>query len=179
MDRLSLWQQSSACRLPVRRPPVRTQVVVAGGGLCGLLTAYWLCRRQVFDITVIDAGEMAGGVTAHTTAKITAQHGLIYQRLLLEQGAENAALYAAAAKEAETAYREVIEDLSPSCDYTPCPSALYSTDEEGRKKLEQEAAALTRLGRPFTLDRKAGLPFPATAVLHTSGSARFHPLQFA
>lgn len=179
MDRLSLWQQSSACRLPVRRPPVRTQVVVAGGGLCGLLTAYRLCRRQVSDITVIDAGEMAGGVTAHTTAKITAQHGLIYQRLLLEQGTENAALYAAAAKEAETAYREVTEDLSLSCGYTPCPNALYSTDEQGRKKLEQEAAALTRLGSPFTLDRKSGLPFPATAVLHTSGSAHFHPLQFA
>ena len=179
MDRLSLWQQCPPYHLPVTPLPARTQAVIVGGGLCGLLTAYQLLHRQMSDLVVIDAGDMASGVTAHTTAKITAQHGLCYQRLLKEQGEETAAMYAAAAREAERAYAHLIEKRNISCGYTPCPSALYSTDDDSRRQLEQEAQALSRLRIPFTLNQTADLPFPVTAALHTTGGGWFHPLQFA
>lgn len=179
MDHLSIWQQTPPYRLPVQPPPARAQAVIVGSGLCGLLTACFLLRRQVTDIVVLEAGNIAEGVTAHTTAKITAQHGLIYQRLLKEQGDEAAALYLQAAKDAETAYEKLIAKLGLSCDYIPSPSALYSTDSAGQEKMEREAEALTRLGRPFAFDHHSELPFPVTAVLHTFGSARFHPLKFA
>lgn len=179
MDRLSLWQQGAPYRLPVISLPARTQAVVVGSGMCGLLTAYRLLQRQVSDITVIDAEDIAGGVTAHTTAKITAQHGLCYQRLLREQGEESASLYATAAREAETSYARLIQTLQIPCDYTPCPAALYSTDGIGQQQLEQEAEALTRLHIPFSFNKTAHLPFPVTAALHTGGGGWFHPLKFA
>lgn len=50
------------------------ETVIVGAGLCGLLTAYRLVEKGVHSIAVVDAGELAGGVTARTTAKITSQH---------------------------------------------------------------------------------------------------------
>lgn len=179
MDRVSLWQQSVSLRLPDAPLPSRTQAVIVGGGLCGLLTAYHLLQRGISELTVIDAGDIAGGVTAHTTAKITAQHGLCYQRLRQQRGDNTAALYATAAREAEAAYPRLIQKHRFDCGYTPCSAALYSTDAAGRQKLEREAEALSRLHIPFAFDQKADLPFPVTAALHTFGGGHMHPLRFA
>ena len=179
MDHVSLWQQTTSCRLPTVALPASAEAVIVGGGLCGLLTAYRLLQRGVNDIVVMDAGDIAGGVTAHTPAKITAQHGLCYQKLLQERGATAAAQYAAAAREAERAFPTLIRQLNIDCGYTPCPAAVYATDTDGARRLEQEAEALARLQLPFTADRTADLPFAVTAVLHTTGGGYFHPLQFA
>ena len=179
MDHVSLWQQTTSCRLPTVALPASAEAVIVGGGLCGLLTAYRLLQRGVNDIVVMDAGDIAGGVTAHTTAKITAQHGLCYQKLLQERGATAAAQYAAAAREAERAFPTLIRQLNIDCGYTPCPAAVYATDTDGARRLEQEAEALARLQLPFTADRTADLPFAVPAVLHTTGGGYFHPLQFA
>ena len=59
---------------------VKTDVLIIGGGMAGLLCAYQLKQAGV-DCLVIDMGRIGAGVTSNTTAKITSQHGLIYQEL--------------------------------------------------------------------------------------------------
>ena len=48
-------------------------MVVIGGGLCGILTAYQLTKEGL-DVVVVEKNRIASGITKNTTAVITAQH---------------------------------------------------------------------------------------------------------
>lgn len=71
---------------------LKTDVLVVGGGLAGLLCAHRLKQAGV-QCALIEADRICGGVTRNTTAKITSQHGLIYAKLLKKFGQEQARFY--------------------------------------------------------------------------------------
>ena len=77
----------------------RTDVLIIGGGMTGLLCARMLQNAGV-DCAVAEAASIAGGITKNTTAKITSQHGLIYQQLAKRFGTEKTALYLQANEQA-------------------------------------------------------------------------------
>ena len=60
-------------------------VIIVGGGMAGLLTAYFLWE-QGKHVLVLEAKEIASGQTGRTTAKITSQHGLKYDKLIKKLG---------------------------------------------------------------------------------------------
>lgn len=60
--------------------------------MAGILCAYFLQEKGV-DYTLVEGRRICSGVTKNTTAKITAQHGLIYGKLLKQNGAEQAGMY--------------------------------------------------------------------------------------
>ena len=53
----------------------KTDVLIVGGGIAGLLCAYHL-RQAGVDCLLPEAGRICGGVTGNTTAKLTSRHGL-------------------------------------------------------------------------------------------------------
>lgn len=84
----SIWQDALA-DVPERGPLIgerKTDVLVVGGGMAGLLTAYMLKKKGI-DCLLLEAGRVCSGNTGRTTAKITAQHGLVYAKLIREYGA--------------------------------------------------------------------------------------------
>ena len=52
----------------------RYEVVIIGGGVHGLSTAYYLGKRGVKDVAVLDKGYLGGGASARTTAIIRANY---------------------------------------------------------------------------------------------------------
>ncbi|MGN1052600.1 MAG: FAD-dependent oxidoreductase, partial [Candidatus Scatosoma sp.] len=60
---------------------IKTDVLIVGGGIAGILCAYELQKAGV-DYALIESERICGGITKNTTAKITSQHGLIYQDLI-------------------------------------------------------------------------------------------------
>ena len=91
----SIWQMEEFP--PLKKPePLRgthrTDVAVIGAGMAGVLTAYQLQQRGA-RVVLLERGRLGGGVTGGTTAKITSQHRLIYDRLITEFGEERADVY--------------------------------------------------------------------------------------
>ena len=90
----SIWNKTAK---PAPRPSLpgdlRTQAAVIGGGMAGILTARLLQDSGV-ETVVLEAGRMGGGQTGNTTAKVTAQHGAVYGRLIRELGRDAALQYA-------------------------------------------------------------------------------------
>ena len=70
----------------------KTDVLIVGGGMAGILCAYFL-EKQGIDYVLVEGRTICSGVTKNTTAKITSQHGLIYHKLVKDIGIEKTAMY--------------------------------------------------------------------------------------
>lgn len=151
----------------------KTDVLIIGGGIAGILCAHRLAQVGI-DYILCEADTLCGGITKNTTAKITLQHGLIYQKLIREFGAEKAGLYLDANAEAVAEYRALCKDID--CDLEVCDSYVYSIDDRG--KIEREVGALRRLGLAAELCERTALPFKVAGAVKVAGQAQFDPLKF-
>lgn len=154
---------------------LKKDAVVVGGGMAGLLTAARL-RQAGLDTAVIERESIASGVTAGTTAKITSQHGLIYDKLIRRFGHERARQYAHANQRAIDRFWEMAAEIGAQCAMQEMDAYVYSTS--GGTKTQREAAAAQSLGIPASLVVKTDLPFPVTNAVRFAKQAQFHPLQF-
>ena len=101
----SLWEQTAQVpEFPALEGERSTEVLIIGGGMAGVLCAYQLHRAGV-PYLLLEAQRLCGGITKNTTAKITSQHGLIYDALISRFGAERARQYLEANQAALQAYR--------------------------------------------------------------------------
>lgn len=172
----SLWELET--NIPPRQTlpgPISAEAAVIGGGMAGLLTAWFLQERGVRTV-VLEADRIGGGQTGRTTAKLTSQHGLRYAALIRDHGVERARLYAQANQWAIGAYRALAGSLKPDCGLEECPAFLYTCRDP--RSLEREHSAARSLGLPARMTTDVELPFPVKAALVFDGQARFHPLRF-
>lgn len=88
----SVWEDVILPSFPALRGDEKTDVLVVGGGMAGILTA-WMLKQQGVDCIVAEQNTIGSGTTRGTTAKLTVQHGLIYHRLLKAGGIERAQMY--------------------------------------------------------------------------------------
>ena len=153
---------------------LRTDVLIVGGGLAGLLCA-WELTRAGADCALIEQGRIMGGVSGRTTAKLTSQHGLIYGRLLETFGPEKARLYWQANRDGVKALGALAREAD--CDYCVQSNYIYATGSPD--KLEAEMAAYEALGIPGCWAEDLPLPFPVAGALAFSDQAQFHPLKLA
>lgn len=164
---------------PTARPAlernIKCDVAVIGGGLAGILTARFL-RDAGVNVVVLERDHVGAGETGRTTAKITAQHDLIYHSLSQSRGPAAARQYAKANLEAIDRYEAIIRTLPTDCGFTRCPAYLYTNGTGHRLQLEFLAAK--QAGIPCALTRKTELPVPVTAALRFDNQARFQPLEF-
>ena len=171
----SIWNADVQMpRFPQLETDLRTDVLIIGGGLAGLLCA-WSLSRAGIDCTLIEESRLMQGVSGRTTAKLTSQHGLIYGKLLKQFGLEQAKLYWQANQDALTELRALAQNAD--CDFSPQNSYIYATTDTG--KLEAEMAAYDRLGIPAQWEAALPLPFPVSGALCFSNQGQFHPLKLA
>lgn len=176
---VSYWLEYDLPSFPALTEDLETEIGVVGGGIVGVVAAYFLAKAGK-KVVLIEAREVLSGVTGHTTAKISAQHGLIYQELMRTFGKEEARLYYEANQEGLDIIRQLSEERRIECDLEPKEATLYSTSERGAKQIEAEARVYETLGIPgvLTNGRVEELPFPTTAALTMKNQAQFHPVKF-
>ncbi len=170
----SIWTKTA--QLPQFEPlrsDLNTDVLIIGGGLAGVLCAYKLAQAGV-DYALVEADRICSGITKNTTAKITSQHGLIYDKLIREFGVERARLYLEANQGALEEYRALCRDID--CYFEEKDAFVYSIDK--RWKLERELKALDRLGFRAEFVEQIPIPFPTAGAVKFPRQAQFHPLKF-
>ncbi len=170
----SVWNTS------VKRPKfksidgdIKTDVLIIGGGITGILCGYMLKNAGV-DCIVTEANKICGGVTENTTAKITLQHGLMYDKMIKRFGQDAAALYLKAQDKAVLEYKKLCKDIR--CDFRKCSSYVYSLSD--RQIIEKEAEALSKIGASAVFTEKTELPFSVKGAVRVDNQAQFNPLKF-
>ncbi|WP_031508946.1 FAD-dependent oxidoreductase [Streptomyces megasporus] len=179
----SYWLASAPVTPAVTHPPLEpdseadTDVVVVGGGIAGLCTA-WELARAGREVTVVEADRIAAGVTGHTTAKVTAQHSLVYDDLRRTHGADGARLYARSQQDAVEHIAAVVDELGVDCDLERVPAYTWAESEEQDAKVRAEAEAAAEAGLPASYVTDTGLPFPVRGAVRVEDQAQFHPRRY-
>lgn len=170
----SVWQNE--CQLPefAKLPgDISTDVLVIGGGMAGLIIAYYLVQKGIRTV-LVEKDTICSATTAGTTAKITAQHGFIYHKILRSYSEEYGAMY-------YQAYIEAVKNLKKLCRKADCDleeknNYVFSFDP---KKLEKEYFALEKLGIPANYTKEIPLPIRTAGAIGFENQGQFHPLKLA
>ena len=169
----SIWNENiDRPQFSSLRGDVECNVLIIGGGIAGILTAFMM-KRAGIDCMLIEANRICSGISKNTTAKITLQHGLIYSKIKRSYGIDKARLYLEAQRDAAKEYNILCKKIP--CDYEGQDSYVYS--QNNIKKLEDEAFVLKQLGVTAELS-DGNLPFDVIGAVRVPDQAQFHPLKF-
>ena len=170
----SVWSsQTELPHFPRLDKDIHTDVLIIGGGIAGILTAYFLHKNGVKYI-LAEKDRICSGITQNTTAKITYQHGLIYHKILKGYGIDLAQMYYKANKAALDKYSELCDKIQ--CDYHKKDNFVYSTSN--RNILEKEARALDKIGCSADFCESTVLPLQTVGAVRVKNQAQFNPLKF-
>lgn len=148
-------------------------VLVIGGGMAGVLTAYYL-QKQGRQVVLVEGDTIGSGMTANTTAVITAQHDMPYKDMIKYYGENKAKHYLDANLQAVEEFKTLVEEEKIDCDFEITPSYMYSREYV----LNDEIKALKQLGYDAELVSEIDLPFEIRSAVKFKDMAQFHPLKF-
>ena len=133
---VSYWVESTPkTNYPSLNENINTDVLIIGGGITGIATAYMLSKNSSLNITIVDASKMALGVTSNTTAKITSQHGLLYDFLIKSFGIDTAKKYLLSNEEAIKNISKIITGENIDCDSCMQDAYVYTCNQENISKI--------------------------------------------
>ena len=168
----SVWQETQLPQFPTLEGDIKTDVLIIGGGMAGILTAYFLHQNGV-KYVLVEKDRICGENTQNTTAKITVQHGLIYSKILRSGGADTARKYYDANMAAFNKYAEICSFLD--CDYEIKDNYVYSSS---KMKLERELKALQKIGVEAEFCKELPLPVRCAGAVKFPNQAQFNPMKF-
>ncbi len=170
----SIWKEFSEKKnFEKLNDNLECDVLVIGGGMAGILTAYYL-QKVGRNVVLVEAHTIGSGMTANTTAVITAQHDTMYKDMIANNGFDVAKDYLYANLQAVENFKQLVEDEQIDCDFEITPSYLYSH----KHSLEDEVKALHKLGYEAELVQDIDLPFEIKNAVKFKDMAQFHPLKF-
>ena len=152
---------------------IKTDVLIIGGGITGILIAHYLQQAGV-NYILVEADTICSGITKNTTAKITSQHGLIYHKIAKKYGIDAAGLYLEANEAALWEYRKLAKEFL--CDFVDETNYVYTLTRPD--KLERELDILKKLRFPAEFAENLPLPFHTAGAVAFPNQAKFHPLKF-
>jgi NAD(P)H-nitrite reductase large subunit len=125
----SLWTVSApARRYPSMQGDLEVDVVVIGGGIAGLTTAY-LLKQEGKKVAVVEMHRLLTGQTGQTTAHLTELLDTPYATLASDFGEKGARMAAESTRAAIEQIAGLVERLRISCGFQRLPAYRYAETE--------------------------------------------------
>lgn len=156
---------------------IHVDLAIVGGGIVGITLAH-LLKHSGQKIALLEANRIVEGMTVKSTAKLTLQHQLIYDKLVHTKSPGKAKQYADANRKAINFIKELIKQEHIECDLVDVPSYVYTTEERKVRKIKDELEACKRLGIEMEYRDSLPINLPIKAALEWSDAALFHPRKY-
>ncbi len=173
----SYWQEVSLPSSDTLTKDISVDVAIVGGGITGI-TAGYLLKKEGLNVAILEAGKLLNGTTGHTTAKVTAQHGLIYDELIAHFGEEKAKFYYQSADSSLRFIKNLIQEKNIDCDFSEEDAYIYATTDKYANKIKQESEAYKKLGIDGELHTSIPFDISIKQALSMKRQAQFHPLKY-
>ena len=177
-----LWQETATPHpVATAEPPVEADVVVVGGGYCGLSAAAELARRGRRTV-VLDAQDLGWGASTRNGGMVLPELKAGPRSLERRHGPLGLRLH----QEVEDAFdhvESVIAEAAIDCAYVRSGQLYLSHSERSASHLDALAAELTSVGSPARVVRGPALAAEIGSTLFAAGlvvdrSGGLHPARF-
>jgi glycine/D-amino acid oxidase-like deaminating enzyme/nitrite reductase/ring-hydroxylating ferredoxin subunit len=173
----TLWQSAKMPRFKAIKRTTQFDVVVIGGGLTGLTTAY-LLKRAGRKVCVLERGRLGNVDTGLTTAHLTYVTDLRVSQLAKTFGDKGASSIWNAGRVAIDTIESIVSDEQIECDFQRVPGYLvasFDSIKSERKALQQDAEVARKIGFPA---RFTTVPYFNRDGVQFPNQAKFHPLKY-
>jgi glycine/D-amino acid oxidase-like deaminating enzyme/nitrite reductase/ring-hydroxylating ferredoxin subunit len=174
----SLWMDVPSIDVAVLPGDLTTDVLVIGAGIAGLSTAYELALRGR-QVTVVDRGRPARGMSARTSAHLTCEIDDYNRELIRVRDLDAARLYYASQSAAIDRVEAIVAGEGIDCDFARVDGFFVPASDEDVDLLREELAASLQAGFPDAewLERGPG-PWASRPAVRFPRQGRFHPLKY-
>lgn len=176
----SYWMESADLpRFPQVTTDLKVDVVVVGGGITGITTAY-LLKKAGQSVALLERDRCARVDTGHTTAHITYVTDTRLTELVRTFGRDHGRAAWDAGLAAMEQIRALVDERKIDCGYATVPGYLHAPwknpGKNESKRLQEEAALVRDLG--FEAQYVDAVPFVKRPGIRFANQARFHPLRY-
>lgn len=166
-------------RFPSFQGTAETDVLIIGGGIVGVLTA-WQLHEEGIDCILLDKQHLITESTGYTTALISRSPDIVYHKSIRKYGVKRVTEFLDEMSESQRFLRQLAKGLRIPCDWTDCNSYFFSHQSTPEMAKECEAILSTDHARPITTDELAAAPagFPIAQAVVFENEAHYHPRKF-
>lgn len=157
---------------------IETDVLIAGGGIAGLTTAYQLLKAGR-KITLVEDGFIGSGETGRTTAHLTCALDDRYFEIEKAFGEEGARKAAESHMAAVDWIEKTVQQENIDCDFERVDGFLFIHPTDTKENLEKEFEASFRAGLQTSwLDHVPGLPMEEGPCIRFPMQGQFHIMKY-
>ena len=156
---------------------IYVDVLIVGGGITGLSTAYYL-KDSPLKTCVVEANLIGHGVTSKTTGKLTYLQETIYSTIKKGSNEETAKMYYEGQKDAISKVIKIIEDNNIECDFYKNTSFAFTKDSMKVEKLKEERKLLKKFGSKVYEGKVLPDGTECEYYISVDDTYVFHPLKY-
>jgi glycine/D-amino acid oxidase-like deaminating enzyme len=179
MDTKPYWMEIELPAFPAVTRDLDVDVVVIGGGLTGITTAFLLKKAGV-KVALIERQRCASADTGHTTAHLTYVTDTRLQDLVKTFGRDGAKAFWEAGAVAIDEIHRLVRDQKIDCDFQWVPGYLHAALQNGDKdevnSLRKDANHAVELG--FQAEWVDSVPYAHRPGVLFRNQAKFHPRKY-
>jgi glycine/D-amino acid oxidase-like deaminating enzyme/nitrite reductase/ring-hydroxylating ferredoxin subunit len=153
-------------------------VAIIGSGIAGISTAYELAL-QGQQTVIIDRGQIAGGITARTSAHLAPLCDDLTSAMIKLRGGEMSRAFYQSQAAAVDRIEEIQKMENIDCDFRRLDGYLFQALNTDSKMIDEELDAVRKVGAP--VHRLVGVPLTGCDNQHAlryPRQATFHPLKY-
>ena len=174
----SYWILSSKHNeLSSLKEDIDVDILIVGGGIVGITTAYLLAKNNI-KCTLVDANKIGHGSTGKNTGKITSQHSIIYSKLNKHYSLEAAKLYYKGNEEALNLVEKIIKENKIECNFKREDSYILAQNENYLKDLKEEYEICKKMNIDCEYYDELPLPIDIKGAISFKNQAHFNPKKY-
>lgn len=178
MKKRSIWkEQVKNDNLSSLAQDITCDILIIGGGLAGLSTAYFL-KDSGKNVVLIDKDRCAEGASSKNTGKLTFMQELIYHKLENNYSRKHASLYLKSQKDAIKFATDIIKENNIDCNLYEEDAYVFINEDNDKKKIEKEFDFYKRNSIEVELVDNIPIDFPIVQGIKTKGSYSFNAYKF-
>jgi len=176
MKQKSIWldyKQKQIC--PKLDKNINVDVLIIGGGITGISTAYHLINSNL-KVCLVEKNQVGHGVTSKTTGKLTYLQENIYSKLKTYHGKEKSKLYLDSQIEAINIVKNIIEKNKINCNLEKTSSYVFTYSKID--KINKEINLLNEFNINVKETKKLPNNKEVAKSYYKEDTYVFHPLKY-
>ncbi|MGN0992741.1 MAG: FAD-dependent oxidoreductase, partial [Bacilli bacterium] len=176
MEKKSIWTDGMNEKVcPKLDKDISVDVLIIGGGITGISTAYHLINSGL-KVCLVDRNKTCSGVTSRTTGKLTYLQDNIYSKLKSYHGESMSKLYLESQKDAIMRVKDTIKKNKIDCNFEKVKSFVFSNSRD--TDMNEEIDLLKGFDVPIKECDLLPNKDKVLQAYYVSDTYVFHPLKY-